>query len=259
MSESSEISNADGTDQLSQLVQLPVVYEDDCLIVIHKPTGMFVHRSAEDRSETNFVLQIVRDMVGGFVFPVHRLDRATSGILLLAKSREVAALLSQMFANRLVSKTYEALVRGHCGERGVIEVPMISARGRDKPKGHPFREPQEAVTTFERQERYDIPMMSDRYPTTRCSLISAQPLTGRYHQIRRHCNYISHPIIGDSSHGDSRQNRFYTANFNCQRMMLAAVKVRLQHPVADETLEIVCPPNESFTAVLNHLQQYRCD
>lgn len=246
------------SDVFDTTQDLPVLYEDNSLIAVHKPTGLFVHRSEADRSETNFVLQIVRDMVGGFVYPVHRLDRATSGIVLMAKSSEVAALLSQMFANRAISKTYMALVRGYSEAAGEIDTPLISARGRDKPDGHPFREPQDAITVFAREQRYEIPLVSDRYPTTRCSLVRIQPATGRYHQIRRHFNYVSHPVIGDSSHGDTRQNRFFASQCGCQRLMLAAVHVAFQHPVTEEFVDIHCAPDSSFSTVLQRLEPWRC-
>ncbi len=245
-------------DQNGTSPDLHVLFEDEWLIAVEKPADMFVHRSAADRSETVFLLQIVRDYLGEFVYPVHRLDRATSGIVIFAKSSAVAALLSQMFANREVSKTYRALVRGHCEPHGVIATPLISARGRNKPKGHPFREPQEANTEFECLQRYDIPMVSDRYPTTRCSLVNAKPTTGRYHQIRRHFNYISHPVIGDSSHGDTRQNRFYKKQFACDRLMLAAVAIELEHPIRQQRVRISCPPESAFAAVLQNLAVWRC-
>jgi tRNA pseudouridine65 synthase len=238
---------------------LQILYEDDALIAINKPTGMFVHRSAADRSETSFVLQLVRDKVGAFVYPVHRLDRATSGIVLLAKTTEVAAILSQMFANRLIAKTYRALVRGHCDESGVVDIPLISARGRDKPEGHPFRAAQEAVTEFNMLTRYEIPMVSDRYPTTRCALLEVRPVTGRYHQIRRHFNYISHPVIGDTSHGDTRQNRFFSSQFGCDRLMLAAISVKFPHPLNQADVHIECRTGDVFEAVLHNLERWRCD
>ncbi|MEZ6127283.1 MAG: pseudouridine synthase [Planctomycetaceae bacterium] len=237
---------------------LRVLYEDDELIAISKPAGMFVHRSEADRSADEFVLQRIRDQVGAFVFPVHRLDRATSGVLLLAKSRLAAAALGQLFADRAVSKTYHALVRGHCLNSGEIKTPLISARGRDKPVGHPFRDPQSAVTRFRTLFRYDIPLVSDRYPTTRCCMVEVQPVTGRYHQIRRHFNSIAHPIIGDSAHGDTRQNRFFAKTADCHRLMLAAVRIQLPHPASQRPLDIECPPEESFTTVLRRLESWRC-
>lgn len=240
-------------------LDLQVLYEDAALIAVNKPTGMFVHRSAADRTETAFVLQLVRDKVGAFVYPVHRLDRATSGIILLAKTSEVAAVLSQMFANRLIAKTYCALVRGHCEESGSVNTPLISARGRDKPAGHPFREAQEATTEYSTLQKYDVPLVSDRYPTTRCALVEVRPLTGRHHQIRRHFNYISHPVIGDTSHGDTRQNRFFLSNFGCERLMLAATRVVFSHPLTNHTLQIDCPPGPSFDGVLQKLQPWLCD
>lgn len=242
----------------SSATELQVLYVDDALIAVNKPTGMFVHRSAADRTETSFVLQLVRDKVGAFVYPVHRLDRATSGVVLLAKSSEVAAVLSQMFAERLVTKTYRALVRGHCEQTGVVDIPLISARGREKPEGHPFREAQDAVTEYRTLRQYDVPLVSDRYPTTRCSLLEVRPLTGRYHQIRRHFNYVSHPVIGDTSHGDTRQNRFFLAQFGCDRLMLAAVTVKFAHPVTGHPLHIHCPAGPAFDSVLQQLEPWSC-
>lgn len=235
-------------------LDLPVLYEDDHLIAVHKPGGLFVHRSEADRSVTDFVLQRVRNQVKAFVYPVHRLDRATSGLLLLAKDRQTAAEVGQLFEDRQVSKRYRALVRGHCPDAGEICDPLISARGRRKPEGHPFREPQHALTTFQTLQRYELPFPSGRYPTSRCCLVDAQPITGRWHQIRRHLNYFSHPIIGDTAHGDTRQNHFFAETLHVQRLMLAAIQLNLPHPRTGCTLQIECPPDADFTNVLDRLK-----
>jgi len=164
-----------------------------------------------------------------------------------------------MFAERVISKNYWALVRGHCEQSGVVNIPLISARGREKPEGHPFREAQEAITEYRVLQRHDVPFVSDRYPTTRCALVEVRPLTGRYHQIRRHFNYVSHPVIGDTSHGDTRQNRFFLSQFGCDRLMLAAVDVKFPHPVTEQPLHIHCPVGSSFDGVLQKLEVWNCD
>jgi tRNA pseudouridine65 synthase len=238
-------------------LELPVLYEDNFLIAVHKPSGLFVHRSEADRSVTDFVLQRVRNQVKAFVYPVHRLDRATSGLLLLAKDRQTAADLGQLFEQRQVLKVYRALVRGHCSDVGEICDPLISARGRSKPEGHPFREPQHALTKFQTLQRYELPYSSGRYPTSRCCLVDVQPITGRWHQIRRHLNYFSHPIIGDTAHGDTRQNHFFAETLQVQRLMLAAIQLNLPHPRNGHALQIECPPDADFTNVLDRLQTWQ--
>ena len=142
------------------------------------------------------VVQTVRDQLRRPVYLVHRLDRPTSGIVLLGLSSEAAAVASELFRNRQISKAYTALVRGHALHDGVIDRPLTSPEVVQE-------EPLPAVTVFQTIARFEIPLQSDRFPTTRCSLVKAVPKTGRFHQIRRHPNGINHPVIGDTSHGDS--------------------------------------------------------
>lgn len=234
---------------------LPVLFRDEHLIAVAKPSGVFVHRSENNRTERDVVLQAVRDQIGTFLYPVHRLDRATSGIVLLAQTRYAASEMSRAFADRKVSKTYVALVRGHCVSDGRIATPLVPARGRGKPKGHPYAVPQEAETIFHTIEQFELPVRNDRYETTRSSLVEVKPRTGRFHQIRRHFNYISHPVIGDTSHGDSRHNSLYRKHFNLQRLMLAAVRLEFSHPVTGEQIDISCRPDSTFTDIVKRLQQ----
>lgn len=244
-----EIMNEIDPDK--QRVTIPILYEDDLLIAVAKPSGMFVHRSLADRSATEFVVQHVRDQIGHFVYPVHRLDRPTSGVLLLAKNPEAAALYGYMFAERQIRKTYLALVRGHTEDSGTIDRPLISDKGRGKPATHPNAVPQEAETAYRTLERFEAPFPSGKHPTSRCSLVEAQPKTGRYHQIRRHLAGISHPIIGDAEHGDTKLNRQYQQYASVTRLMLAAVRVEFVHPVTGKMVVIECPLEESFAAVVN--------
>lgn len=236
-----------------QTHQTPVsiLYEDDLLVAVAKPSGMFVHRSLADRSAKEFVVQNVRDQLGSFVYPVHRLDRPTSGVLLLAKNPEAAALYGNMFAERLIRKTYLALVRGHSDDSGTIDRPLISDKGRGKAEGHPGTVPQEAETEYQTLARFEAPFPSGKHDTSRCSLVEARPKTGRYHQIRRHMFGISHPIIGDAEHGDTKLNRQYQQHLGVTRLMLAAVRVEFIHPVTEKSLTIECPLEESFAQVIN--------
>lgn len=229
-----------------QTPTLPVVFQDEHLIAVAKPTGMFVHRTNEDRSDTQVVLQLVREQVGNFVYSIHRLDRGTSGLVLLGLTPDAAAKMNKLFADRQVSKTYMALVRGHCAKSGVMDTPLVSARGRGKPADHPYAEPQEAETHFTAREYFELPIACQRYPTTRSTLVEVKPRTGRYHQIRRHFNYASHPLIGDTSHGDSRHNTLYRQHFGLNRLMLAAVELKFEHPYTHEQVSIECPVDASF-------------
>ena len=237
---------------------LPILYHDEHLIAVAKPTGMFVHCTDEDRSEKSAVLQIVRNQIGAFVYTIHRLDRATSGALLLALTRDTASKMNQMFSERRVCKTYHALVRGYCPQQGKITTPLIPARGRSKPRDHPHAKPQSAKTECRRQLIYELPIPNTQHQTTRCSLVEITPHTGRYHQIRRHFNYESHPIIGDTSHGDSRHNRIYQDNSGLNRLMLAAVCIEFEHPLTQKLTTITCPPDRSFSAIVDELAPFEC-
>ncbi len=234
---------------------IPILYEDDQLVGVAKPSGMFVHRSAADRSATEFVVQTVRDQLRCFVYPVHRLDRPTSGVLLLAKSSEAAAIYAAMFAERQVQKTYLALVRGHTQDSGKIDRPLVSDKGRGKPVTNPHSVPQDAETCYRTLEKLEAGFASGRHETTRCSLVEASPKSGRYHQIRRHLTGISHPVVGDADHGDTKFNRAFQQHAGVTRLMLAAVRVSFLHPISKEQIIIDCSPEHSFTSVIELLRE----
>lgn len=236
---------------------MQILYQDEHLVAVAKPCGMFVHRSDADRSAESVVVQQLREQLRQNIYPVHRLDRATSGLLLLARSSNSAAACGQMFSERRVKKTYHALVRGYTASEGQIDTPLISSRGREKPAGHPWAEPQHALTSYRTLSQFEIPIAFGAHATTRCSLVEANPGTGRYHQIRRHFNRVSHPVIGDSSHGDSRHNRLYREHFESQRLMLAAVRLEFKHPVTGTPCDLQCPPDVSFTTVMGQLEAFR--
>lgn len=234
--------------------KLDIILNDESLVVVVKPAGMSVHRNSDDRVSDSYLLQRLRDQTGDWLFPIHRLDRATSGLVVFAKSPEVAAVVSAQFANREVLKQYIALVRGHTQPCDSIAHSLISMRGRTKPEGHPAREPQKALTEFETVNNWTLPFSSGPYETTRCSLVNVFPKTGRWHQIRRHFNYHSYPVIGDSSHGDTRVNKAFTDQLGIQRLMLMASFLKFSHPKTNEPMHLECHIDADFQTAIERIE-----
>jgi len=233
---------------------LEILFADDHLVAVHKPSGLLVHRSPIDRRETRFAMQLLRDQLGRRVYPVHRLDKPTSGVLLFALSADSARPLARAFAEGRVEKTYLAVVRGVPAETGTIDHPLreepdgLAASGADPRKGA-----QAAVTAFRRLASTELPCAVGRYPSSRYALVEAQPRTGRRHQLRRHFKHLFHPIIGDTKYGEGRHNRFFREAFACHRLLLAAVELAVPHPADGSPLTICTPPEASFLAPLADL------
>ncbi|RLM25918.1 tRNA pseudouridine(65) synthase TruC [Brenneria alni] len=218
---------------------LEIIYQDDHLVAVNKPAGWLVHRSWLDRKEKVVVMQTVRDQIGRHVYTVHRLDRPTSGVLLFALSSDVARLLSQQLERHQMQKTYHAVVRGYVMDEGVIDYALTEELDKIADKfADPDKAPQPAVSHYQSLARAEMPVAIGRYLTSRYSLLELTPQTGRKHQLRRHMSHISHPIIGDSAHGDLRQNRGMDAHFSCDRLMLHASRLRLAHPVSGDALTL---------------------
>jgi len=235
---------------------LTVLYQDAQLLAVHKPAGLLVHRSPIDRHETEFALQYARALNGGeHVYPVHRLDRPTSGVLLFARDPETARLVGQAMMAGEVEKTYLAMVRGWAPESGVID-----HRLKDEPEDRRLRGTEqpvrEALTHFRRLATTEIPVAIERYPTSRYSLVELYPKTGRKHQLRRHMKHINHPIIGDANHGRGRHNRYFAERFGEGRLMLAATRLSLSHPASGDPLTVASDPEESFLRVLEIFSEY---
>lgn len=253
---------------------LDILYRDDWLIAIHKPSGLLVHRSPIAAHEERFAVQLLRDQIGQRVYPAHRLDRGTSGVLLFALEREVARTLAQRFESQVVDKRYLAIVRGHPAENGVIDHALVRRldpvevrRGKgagardalpeDLDAGDAMdvadrvMEPvaQPARTRFRRLATAELPHAVDRYPTSRYALVELFPETGRRHQLRRHLKHIAHPIIGDATYGKGRHNRLFQTLFGSHRLLLACTRLALAHPVTKAPLEIVAPVAEDFGSV----------
>lgn len=231
---------------------LEIIYQDEWLVAVNKPSGWLVHRSWLDRHETVFVMQTVRDQIGKHVFTVHRLDRPTSGVLLMALSSEVAHLLSQQFENHQIQKRYHAVTRGWLEDEAVLDYPLVEELDKiaDK-KATQNKDPQPAVTHYRGMATVEMPVPVGRYPTARYSLVELEPKTGRKHQLRRHMSHLRHPMIGDSKHGDLRQNRGAAEHFGCERLMLHASQLSLNHPVTGEPLCIRASLDDTWMQMMS--------
>jgi tRNA pseudouridine65 synthase len=207
---------------------LPPLFRDGLLVVVNKPSGLAVHRGLS--REKTVALQLVRNALGRRVYPVHRLDRATSGALLLALDAGTARSLQEQLQAGRVEKRYLALVRGIPPEEGVIDHPVPRS-----PKGE--RVP--AVTAFRRLASFE-----------RYALMEARPVTGRFHQIRRHFKHLSHPLIGDVRYGKGEHNRLFRERFGLHRLALHALELAFDHPETGERLRITAPVPEDLAGPL---------
>jgi tRNA pseudouridine65 synthase len=228
---------------------LDILYRDDWLIAIDKPPGLLVHRSDIDRHETRFAVQLLRDQIGRRVQPVHRLDKGTSGVLLFAFDPDATREISRQFEDNEVAKTYLAVVRGWPPESGLID-HALSRRFDDYGRALPDAPPQPARTRFRRLATIELPIAVDRYPVSRYALVELLPLTGRQHQLRRHMKHISHPIIGDATHGKGRHNRYFQQAFGCGRLLLACTRLSFRHPVTGEAISIGATPGAQFAELI---------
>lgn len=233
---------------------LTILYRDEHIVAIDKPAGLLVHRSEIDRHEARFAIQILRDQIGQRVWPAHRLDRGTSGVLLFALSASLASVLGRQFESGTVGKRYWAVVRGHPPAAGSIDHPLSRQRDPYEFQGErSSQEAQPALTHYRRLATTELAVMVDRYPSSRYALLELEPVTGRRHQLRRHLKHIAHPIIGDATYGKGRHNRFFAGHFGCQRSLLACIELCFDHPVRGQRLQIKAPVSGEFAATLAQL------
>jgi tRNA pseudouridine65 synthase len=225
---------------------LPILFEDEQLVVIDKPAGLLVHRTNQAYGEEENALIQLRDQLGTWVAPVHRLDRATSGCLLFAKNEQVLPSLKALFMDRAIEKRYLCIVRGIPAlSEGLIDHPLTSERSNKL---------QEAQSKYrvllESEQPFDS---TGRYPTSRYSLLEVELLTGRTHQIRRHMAHIRHYILGDRKHGDNKQNRYFETHFGLQNLLLHSWKLSFNHPLTQDFIKLTCTPPPHFLAIVQKL------
>ncbi|MDD3000220.1 MAG: pseudouridine synthase [Candidatus Riflebacteria bacterium] len=228
-----------------------IIYRDEDIVAINKPAGLLVHPSLIDKYETESAMHIVRDMLGQLVYPVHRLDKPTSGILLFGLSADVAKKLGEAFMSREVEKKYWGLVRGFTEEHEVINYPLkdLWDKMTDKKKSKQ-QEAKEAITEYKLLEKVEIDVPVRPHPTSRYSLLEITPLTGRSRQIRRHMKHIFHHMIGDHQHGDGFHNRILAEKFGLNRLMLHAKELSFVHPTTGQEMNLKANLHDDFTNLL---------
>ncbi|GAB3387132.1 pseudouridine synthase [Lysobacter fragariae] len=220
----------------------PVLYADDWLAVVNKPAGLMVHDSKLAGGETDFLADRLREQFGRPIFLVHRLDRATSGCLLLAFDRDTASQLGQVVMSREVEKDYWAVCRGWPEEQHFVIDHLL-----DGGPGKPAKKP--AITRFTRLATCELAMPSQGFETSRYALLCAQPETGRFRQIRRHLKHAFHHLIGDTSHGDGRHNRNFRM-LGVHRMLLHARRLAFTHPHTGARISVEAPVDAEFAKAL---------
>lgn len=223
-------------------MELDIIFEDDYCICVNKPNDMLVHHAKMSRSVKRelSLLQLIFDKTSLKVYPVHRLDRRTSGIVLLAKETKFVSKFQELFTNNSIQKTYFGVVRGFAPEEKIIDFPV---KGRDSTVY------KEAYTTLKTLETITLDIPVKPYETSRYSLVALFPRTGRMHQLRVHMTKISHPLIGDGKYGDKNHDDMFIENFGWNYLFLHAGKLSFIHPFTKKEIEL----NASFTDNWNSL------
>lgn len=221
-------------------MQLRILYQDPHYVAIDKPPGLLVHRSPISRDRV-FAVQTLRDQIGQRVYPVHRLDRATSGVLIFGLSAQAASQLAAQFQSHQVDKAYLAVARGWVDETGLIDHPVADAEGSGLA--------QAAITRYRRLASIELPHSVDRYPSARYSLVRIVPETGRRQQIRKHFKHISHHLIGDTTHGNGRHNRFFRERYGIHRLLLMSWQLGFRHPYSTQRVLVGAEPDADWRKI----------
>lgn len=233
---------------------LQILYEDQNYVAIHKPAGLLVHPSKIDSHERITVVQMLREHLKKQIFPVHRLDKPTSGVMIFALNSNAAEKLASQFRQNQVQKKYISLVRGHFKREQLLDYPLKEELDAIADKNSSSNRPAKQAQTFlQPVEQVEIPVMVDRYPTTRYSLVFAFPKTGRKHQIRRHLRHLNHPIIGDVAHGCGEHNKYFENRFQKRRLFLSCLQMTFFHFELNQTITVQSEICEDFKRVIQDL------
>lgn len=225
-------------------MSLEIIFEDDYFICVNKPNNVLVHHAYHSRNvaDEDSLLQIIKNEKGMKVFPIHRLDRKTSGIILLAKQKEFVSKFQELFTNNQIQKTYYGVVRGFTPDEKIIDSPV---KGRDA-KVH-----KEALTYLKTLHKITLDIPVKPYDSSRYSLVELLPKTGRMHQLRVHCNKISHPLMGDIKYGDKNHNTMFIENFKWENLFLHAGKLEFTHPFSSEKMLLKAEYPKNWNALFD--------
>ena len=224
---------------------LEIIYQDEVIVIVNKPTGLLVHRSPIAADASEFAIQVLRDQIGQKVFPVHRLDRKTSGLLVFALNEEVNKLMQVAFMNRAIEKKYLAIVRGFVAENGTIDYALTNEAGKV----------QDALTHYRLLQHFEIEIPNGKFTSARYSLVEVEPETGRMHQIRKHFAHIFHPIIGDRPHGCNKQNKLFLEKWGMNSMLLHASELTFKHPLTNQEMTFKAPLPADFNLTIERLSK----
>lgn len=221
-----------------------ILHVDETLIAVDKPAGLVVHRSRMANDVPTDLMTELAERFDGPLNPAHRLDRATSGVILIARGNAAASALGKQLMSRSVEKRYLAVCRGWPISPGEIHYDLADEEGGRK---------QPALTRYEVLATATVPIAISRYPSQRYSLLRVRPETGRYRQIRRHFHHVSHHLIGDTSHGRTEHNRLFQSHFGCERLLLHAARITFVHPATEQPMTIDAPLDAAFSAIVARL------
>ncbi len=218
------------------IMPLEIIYRDESLIAINKPHGLLVHRTKMAADVHEFALQMLRDQIGQAVYPAHRLDRKTGGVLLFSLHKDMDRDIQICFSEKKISKTYWAIVRGYTDDDGSIDYPLVNEAGKS----------QESITHYKTLSRAELDVPFGAHNTSRYSLVELKPETGRMHQIRKHLAHIYHPIIADRTHGCNKQNKLFKEKWQMDTMLLHAKTLSFIHPHTSEQINITANLQSEF-------------
>lgn len=225
------------------LEKLEIVYEDQYIVAVNKPNNILIHYSHYARNiKEPTLIDLLEEQFGNRFYPLHRLDRKTSGIILLSKEKEYIPLFQELFFNDAIQKTYWGIVRGFSPEQGCIDSPV---------KNPDTKLYKEALTNYRTLAKATVDAPVHPYPQARYSLIELKPKTGRMHQLRIHLNKISHPLVGDYKYGDRFHNRLYEQHFDCHNLFLHALELQFTHPYTHEELKLTAPFNSNWEKIMH--------
>ncbi|MBP8792514.1 MAG: pseudouridine synthase [Lutibacter sp.] len=218
-------------------MKIEILFEDETIIIVHKPNNVLIHNSYYARNiKEPTLLDLLFEQLNYLCYPVHRLDRKTSGVLVLAKQKENVSKFQELFNSNEIQKTYLGIVRGFVSDSKLINSPVKNADTNVYKDAETLCEPLQTI-------ELEIPVQP--YDKSRYSLVKLTPYTGRMHQLRIHMNKISHPIVGDYKYGDRFHNRMFETNFNCYNMFLHAYELKFKHPITANNITVTTSlPND---------------
>lgn len=226
--------------------RINILFEDEYLLAVHKPNNVLVHHSHYARNILDdSLLQLLRKQLGYPIYPINRLDRKTSGIVLLSKSKEFVSKFQELFEKQEISKIYHALVRGHVQEPAEINSPVKNERGNYK----------DASSVIQPLETFTIDIPVKPYPSSRYTLLEMKPITGRTHQLRIHANKIAHPIIGDHKYGNRHHNKMFEERLGFPNLFLHCLVNEFKHPFTGESLTIRSPYPEFWNMCFDKFKE----